>query len=459
MNQHPLDELNPSSEAVEEYYPDEGPSYFQAAFVFLLLFTIMVYLRPQEIVRQLAYLRLPRVIAGLAFLSFILGFLKYKEKLPIKNHEVRLMILLGVFLVFSIPLSVWRGGSVAFIKDIVSKGYLIFFLVVFVVNTLPRVRWLLFVLQFCGSFAALYAAYQIATGQGQMIAGRLMLPGLSGDPNDRALIMVFMLPLAIFSLFETHSKFKKGIHLFFILTYLLGIVQSLSRGGMLGLVAVIGYFAFRMMKERKGLVLFIGIALFIGTFVVSDRVLTRFESIFDHSKDEVNTIDARTDIMKRYFRIMIDHPVLGIGIGCAEIAYGNSLGGPGRWMTTHNSPLQVGVETGVLGLLTYLVLFWIAYRNSRQIQDVFIEYDLEPSMIEFCRALEFSLVGFFVCAFFLSQAYSWHVYYLMGLSGALRRISFMIEEEELPEEDMDEYDEEEQEPVMNRNPYPHAGMV
>ncbi len=421
----------------------DRPAWFRGAFVFLLLFTVMVYLRPQEIVPQLALLRLPRLIAGLAFLSFILGFLKYKERLPIRNTEVILVVLLAVFVLWSVPGSAWPGGSFQFIKEMASKTYLIFFLVVFVVNSIPRVRRLLFVLEACGSFMALYAAYQIATGQGHEVQGRLILPGLSGDPNDRALVMVFLSPLALFSLFETRSKLMKGIRVFFIATYLLGIVQSLSRGGMLGFVAVSGYFAVRMFRERKKLVIFLVVAGLVGATLLSDRVITRFQSIFEHELDEVNTIEARTEILKRGIGLMLQHPLFGVGAGVFHVAYGESLEGAGRWMAPHNSLIQVGAETGILGLVTYLLLCWTVYRNCRRIEGTFIEYDLEPSMIEFARAVEFSLVGFLVSAFFLSQAYSWHFFYLVGISGALRRIAYRIEEEELPEEEFDEEEEEE----------------
>lgn len=427
---------------LDDLVPRERPAWFRGAFVFLILFTIMVYLRPQEIFFQLAVLRLPRLIAALAFLSFILGFLKYQERLPVRNTEVILVLLLAVFILWSVPGSVWPGGSIQFIKEMASKTYLIFFLVVFVVNSIPRVRQLLFVLEACGSFMALYASYQIATGQGFEVQGRLILPGLSGDPNDRALVMVFLAPLALFSLFETRSKVMKAVYVFFIATYLLGIVQSLSRGGMLGFVAVSGYFLLRMFRERKKLALFLIVTGLVGVTLLSERVITRFQSIFEHELDEVNTIEARTEILKRGIALMLRHPVFGVGAGVFHVAYGESLEGSGRWMAPHNSLIQVGAETGLLGLTAYLLLCWTVYRNCRRIEETFIEYDLEPSMVEFARAVEFSLVGFLVSAFFLSQAYSWHFFYLVGISGALRRIACRIEEEALPPEEADEEEEE-----------------
>jgi hypothetical protein len=51
----------------------------------------------------------------------------------------------------------------------------------------------------------------------------------------------------------------------------------------------------------------------------------------------------------------------------------------------------------------------------------------ELSRRELVGGLEISLVGFLVCPFFLTQAYTWNLYYLLGMSGAFRRIAWKAE--------------------------------
>jgi len=421
------------AEAPGGFWDDAPP--FKAAFFFLVLFTINVYLRPQELIPALAPLRLAKVVAGLAFLSFCFGYFKYSERLPVKNWEVRLTILFALFILWSIPMSLWKGGSIAHFFSVSSKTFLIFFIIVFVVNRVERIRLLLFVLLSCGGFMAVYAAYQMKTGQGFYSDGRLILPGLSGDPNDRALVFVYMLPLAVFALFEIRSKLLKSYYAVLIVVYVLGIVQSLSRGGMLGLIAVGGMIALRLVRERKGVVVLLFLIAFVGVFFLPERFVTRATSLFDRSYDTRGTIDTRKDTMKAGLRLMLKNPIFGVGAGVFEVAEGRTHGGVGKWNAAHCSPLEVGAETGIFGLLAFLGLFYVSLKNCRRIQKDFIAYDQDPSMIEFARGVEVAIIGFFVSAFFLSQGYSWNLFYLLGLSGAMRRIAWQIEETHFPEEE------------------------
>lgn len=435
-------EQSPLMEEPAEFSLDrrQAPDEFRLAFFFLLIFTVVLYVRPQDFFPALNVLRLQRVSAILAVLSFILGMLKHPERLPVKNTELRLMLLFGVFILASVPFSIWRGGSIAELKDMISKTYIIFILIAFTTNSVKRVRWLLFVLLTCGAFLAIYAMYQNITGQGVFVAGRLkmIVRGMSGDPNDRALVFVFMLPFAIFCAFQAARRLGKLYYTAIAIILVVGILETLSRGGLLGLFAVAGYFAFKMLRERKGLVvglIFIG---FVSIFFLPERVLLRATSLFDQTYDEQGTIGARTEVMKRGLTIFASRPILGVGVGMFTVAEGQLPGRIGKWNAAHNTLLQVAAETGIFGAIAFLALLIAAYKNCLRIQRDFLYYGLEPAMVDYARALEMAFLGFFVCAFFLSQAYVWNLYYLLGLSAALRRIAFRIERDELPEEAWEE---------------------
>jgi O-antigen ligase len=98
----------------------------------------------------------------------------------------------------------------------------------------------------------------------------------------------------------------------------------------------------------------------------------------------------------------------------------NSLDPPGMRRAAHNMFIQIAGETGPIGLLILLLLIVVTLKslkitsmNTRQSKNVTQEIEL------YSKATSTALIGFLVCGFFLSQAYSWFFYYLVGLSVVL----------------------------------------
>jgi O-antigen ligase len=108
---------------------------------------------------------------------------------------------------------------------------------------------------------------------------------------------------------------------------------------------------------------------------------------------------------------MIRHPITGVGIANFSTAEGQMLeeeGIRGAWMAPHNAFLQAGVELGVPGFITFLLLAWhlirTSWRNARR-------RDARPVTF----ALFGAVVGYLVGSFFLSNAFSATIFLLAGL--------------------------------------------
>lgn len=418
---------------------------FRMAFFFFLVFTVVVYLRPQDLFPALHKIHLAKLSAGLSVLAFLLGWLRKPEQPLIKNLELRLMMLFGVFIVASVPFSLWKGGSVKFIQEVVVNLYIIFVIMMFVLDSPRRIRRFLFLFLACGGFLVLFAMYERITGGGTLVkGGRIMttIGGMVNDPNDRALLFVMMLPLALFMGLQARSLVGKLYYMVLSILFVVGDLETLSRGGMLGLVAVAVAFACKIFRDRKGLVFLLGVLVFVSLFFVPGSVWYRASSIFDSTKDEAGTVAARKTIFTAGLKIYAQNPVFGVGVVNFTVAEGESHGNRGKYNAAHNTLIQVAAELGTFGLLTFLGFYWVSFKNARRIQRVFTDYELDPSMVDLARGLEVALVGFFVCSFFLSQAYNWNFYYLLGLSAALRRVAWTIEEEEglHDEGESEEYD-------------------
>jgi putative inorganic carbon (hco3(-)) transporter len=425
----PENDLSGEEMMVDE---EEGNPPFRGAFLMLLLFSLLLFTRPTDFIYALAPFRLVMVVGLLSIISFIFGLTKQPGTLHSPPKEVHLMLFFLVFILISVPFSLWPGGSVREIGDTISKIYIIFFLLVFVLNSVERVRWLFFVLVTSGALMEFVTFYLEKSGVGRIVAGRLMLPGLAGDPNDRALVFVFLLPMALGLMLEARSNFWKIYYGAIALVLVEGILHTLSRGGILGLFAVGGWFCIRAFPDRKLLVILLVVVALIGFSLVSERVYYRAVSIFNPEYDETGSRGARIILLKQGIEIMLNNPVVGVGIGNFTVAQGKTSQRSGQWFNPHNSLIQVGAENGIPALIVYLWMYIVMFKNYRRIQRQFDATSVNPSLGELARGLEISLVGFFVCSFFLSQAYTWYFYYLVGLSGAFRRIVWQ-EETENPE--------------------------
>jgi len=84
----------------------------------------------------------------------------------------------------------------------------------------------------------------------------------------------------------------------------------------------------------------------------------------------------------------------------------------GTWHLMHNSPLQIFIEMGLMGLFFYSLLFYIPFRFYRYISRRESEFSNEELLR--LRTTLLSLIGFGVSSLFLPQGYSPILFMLSG---------------------------------------------
>lgn len=144
----------------------------------------------------------------------------------------------------------------------------------------------------------------------------------------------------------------------------------------------------------------------------------------------------REVIWGRGLTLFAENLWFGVGVDCFTTAYGRALeqdrfGKVGNvydrsWRAAHNSYLQVGSEMGILGLLVFFSLLGLSMKNFRQTKHLALA--VAPGSIpcasdihRLAEMFSLGLIGFMVCGFFLSQAYSVFPYLFLAVSGILRR--------------------------------------
>jgi O-antigen ligase len=246
--------------------------------------------------------------------------------------------------------------------------------------------------------------------------------GTMYDPNDLAMVIVTILPIAM--MYGFHSKGTE--RLFGIGASIIGIIVitlTQSRGGFIGLITIAFLIFFSKSRFK---IKYLIILLLLGVMFV------RFAPT--EYMDRIGTItgeddggSGRTLVWKRSLRMISSNP-FGYGVNNFQSAYGryvendpNAEEASGgymtySWKTAHNSFILVAVELGVLGLAVYVYLIYKAYNNFKRIKKTFTSGTI---LYQYAEFLKISLVGFLACAFFLSQSYSSMLFLLVAISSVM----------------------------------------
>ncbi|RKY03996.1 hypothetical protein DRP77_05065, partial [Candidatus Poribacteria bacterium] len=87
--------------------------------------------------------------------------------------------------------------------------------------------------------------------------------------------------------------------------------------------------------------------------------------------------------------------------------------------------IQVGAETGLAGLLVFLGLMLLTLRDMRRLKTALksSDHEMRDELNDLLSFIAISLIGFFICGFFLLPAYGAGLYILVGLVVILKRIA------------------------------------
>src|SRR5260370_13538804 len=108
-------------------------------FVFLWLFTVAVYARPEDIVPVLGQLHLTFVFGLCSGLAFLGALLSGNTRL-LWSRELQIVLLLTAWYIASIPFAFWKGGSFQILLNLLLKTLFISFLLTQTLVTLERIR-------------------------------------------------------------------------------------------------------------------------------------------------------------------------------------------------------------------------------------------------------------------------------------------------------------------------------
>ena len=194
------------------------------------------------------------------------------------------------------------------------------------------------------------------------------------------------------------------------------ILLTGSRGGFLSISIV---FILWLIKSKYTLNfkyrMAIGLIAFALVTFNADRInFERYKTLLNYQNDYNMTDEfGRTAIWKTGLTLLLNNPLTGVGITCFDMAVGyhrQEIGILPKWQTAHNSIVEIGTETGFIGLLLYItinlkILLFLS-KSKPEIHSQ--EYEKVREVLKFC------FIGNFITSMFLSQAYS--IYWVLFIA-------------------------------------------
>ena len=388
------------------------------SYIGLYLFSIVVLFRPYELVSGLSFLSGTAVYFALAtLLIYVPTQLATEGNLTAMSTEVKAILAMTALAVLTMPIAKDPPTAWAVFNDTFIKAVLMFIVMVNVLRTRRRLMglmWLSLAMAFYLSYQAL-DLYMKGELKSEGYRVDVEIGGMFGNPNDLALHLVTMIPLAVVLGLASKSRVMKLVYFAGAVLFVSANFVTYSRGGFLGLIAAAVLLAWKLGRRNRLKVM--GISSFLGLLVIllaPGNYGLRILSIFIPGLDPVGSSDQRRELLERSIIVTLRNP-WGIGIGNFPIVGVHNL-------VTHNAFTQVSSEIGLLGLLAYMIFMVSPFRKLGAIERTLSATGEHDWFYYLAIGLQASIIGYMVSSFFVAVAYNWFIYYLIAYAVAFRRI-------------------------------------
>src|SRR5262245_15409568 len=136
---------------------EEGDDPYRFAFGLRYLFTLLLYVRPNDLIPAMGAFPLAKIVAIIAPLAYIYAQYLLGKPVITWTIEVKMVIVMFLLAVMFIPFATSPGDSVTTLNEGFIKTVIIFILIIGVVNTRERVRAIIERTVLCGCWGAAVA--------------------------------------------------------------------------------------------------------------------------------------------------------------------------------------------------------------------------------------------------------------------------------------------------------------
>lgn len=363
------------------------------------------------------------LVVGLCLLCLVSLIIKAvtTKKFTFRREGFGLMIilLLGIYLIAAIT-------SFAPVKSLqiwlVYFAFMIFYFVVInTVKTKKQLFDLLTVFSLSGLVVCLYGIMQYVFGWNVTQAWideemfndiKMRIYSTLENPNVLGEYILLVLPVTIGLMWKKKGILTKMFYGCGAAVMGLALILTFSRGCWIGIIAAAGVFVTFAAGKLWGLAL---VVLPIIPMILPQSIINRFLSIGDMSDSSTS---YRVYIWMGTLLLLKDFWLSGIGPGTEAFTQVYPFYSYSAIVAphSHNLFLQIWVESGIVGLLSFLILLVVFARKMAQGTKIGGKYsDLSVTMV----AIGSAIVGFLVQGMFDNCFYNYRVFMIFWATLAL----------------------------------------
>ncbi len=284
------------------------------------------------------------------------------------------------------------------------KVVLVTLVAVNALRTAPQVRgFMLFLLASYIVFPVRSTLVNYATGY--TLSGRAIGPAFYQNPNELAALTILMLGLAL-ALWAGASRRSplRWIGLVSAALCVVTILLTQSRGAVLALTGMALLTGVALARHRPrvllGFAAVVGLGLYLAPAGLWERLgglrnATSVETI--GAMDPEGSARERFAVLQTAARIVVDHPLFGVGLGAYTLANADYNPATGR-KDTHNTYLNVAAEAGLPGLILFVALVTNVLRSARNARRR--ARLVSPAQAEMLRWLQYGVIGYLIAGVF-----------------------------------------------------------
>ena len=321
------------------------------------IYPLLNYLQPGDLWPVLVPLKpmlLASVVAGLLTLR---AGAKPDAGLVAAYFKQPALLWLFAFVIVNV-ISVYYSGIMTMVNELQFWDVYAIFVVIslFMLKDVDALRQYVWGTIVGSAFVIFYAIWAVAVHAPTIIEGRAGAYGMYQNQNDYSFIVIMVLPFAFLYMRLCRHWWQRTFLAAVLIGGVIGVLLSLSRGGILALVLEAALLLWVTMRGGRRVVALAAVAV-IGTGVSIHQFAAR-EADQAGQYTLADSKDSRYELWRAARAVFEAHPILGVGSRrfseyareYAPISHDN------RGKVAHNTYLEVAADTGVLGLLTFVLM-------------------------------------------------------------------------------------------------------
>lgn len=338
------------------------------AFKIYILFMISFFLRLPARFPVLGVIRFDLLLVGLVFLALMVyGNLKREKDL---SDTPKLLMILVVYILISLPFVRWPGSVLRTGIPNFIKAAIFYYYTFALIDSERRLKLFVSVFIICQSLRILEPLYLNQMygywGSDTYIAGGESMERLAGSPYDvinaNGLAFVIASVIPFYHYLCLSSSFRMRVLYFVLLPlFIYALILTASRTGLLALGIVLFGILYKS-KRKIFLSAVVGLSAVVLFSNLNDLQKERYLSITREDTRFSGTAKGRTEGVFDSFEAALERPVLGHGLGTSREAQANILGTD---QIAHNLYVEVMIELGIVGLVIYLLFVKSVIINFR----------------------------------------------------------------------------------------------